>query len=60
MYSKKKYVESVRRVSLKMKYLGDFLTKSEATRELEPAKSAYAVVEFYMMAATVYVASTSV
>ena len=43
-----------------MKYLGDFLTKNEATRELEPAKSAYAVVEFNMMAATVYVASTSV
>ena len=60
MHSKKKYVESVRRVSLKMNYLGDFLTKNEATRELEPAKSAYAVVEFNMMAATVYVASTSV
>ena len=40
MHSKKKYVESVRRVSPKMKYLGDFLTKDVATRELEPAKSA--------------------
>ena len=57
MHSKKKYVESGRRVSPKMKYLGDFLTKDVATRELEPAKSAYAVVEFNMMPATVYVAS---
>ena len=40
MHSKKKYVEFVRRVSPKMKYLGDFLTKDVATRELEPAKSA--------------------
>ena len=60
MHSKKKYVESVRRVSPKMKYLGDFLTKDLATRELELAKSAYAVVEFNMMPATVYVDSTSV
>ena len=60
MHSKKKYVESVRRVSPKMKYLGDFLTKDVATRELEPAKSAYAVVEFNRMPATVYVASTCV
>ena len=58
--SKKKYVESVRRVSPKMKYLGDFLTKDVATRELEPAKSAYAVVEFNMMPETVYVAFTFV
>ena len=58
MHSKKKYVESVRRVSPEMD--GDFLTKDVATRELEPAKSAYAVVEFNMMPATVYVASTSV
>ena len=41
-----------------MKYLGDFLTKDLATRELEPAKSVYVVVEF--MPATVYVASKSV
>ena len=41
-----------------MKYLGDFLTKDVATQELEPAKSAYALVEFNMMPATVYVAST--
>ena len=44
MPSKKKYVESIRRrVSPKMKYLGDFLTKDVAARELvlEPAKSAY-------------------
>ena len=60
MHSKKKYVESVRRVSPKMKYLGDFLTKDVATRELEPAKSAYAVVEFNMMPETVYVAFTFV
>ena len=60
MHSKKKYVESVRRVSPKMKYLGDFLTKDVATRELEPAKSAYAVVEINRMPATVYVASTCV
>ena len=60
MHSKKKYVESGRRVSPKMKYLGDFLTKDAATRELEPAKSAYAEVEFNMMPATVYVASTFV
>ena len=60
MHSKKKYVESVRRFSPERKYLGDFLTKDVATRELEPAKSAYAVVEFNMMPATVYVASTSV
>ena len=40
MHSKKKYVESVRRVSPEMKYLGDFLTKDVATRELEPAKLA--------------------
>ena len=45
MHSKRKYVESVRRVSPKMKNLGDFPTKDVATRELEPAKSAYAVVE---------------
>ena len=44
----------------KMKYLGDLLTKDVATRELEPAKSAYAEVEFNMMPATVYVASTFV
>ena len=37
--SKKKYVKSVRRVSPKMKYLGDFLTKDVTARELEPAKS---------------------
>ena len=43
-----------------MKYLGDFLTKDVATRELEPAKSAYAVVEFNMMPETVYVAFTFV
>ena len=42
-----------------MKYLGDFLTKDVATRELEPAKSAYAEVEFNMMPATVYVAPRS-
>ena len=48
--SKKKYVESVRPVSPKMKYLGDFLTKDVATRELEPAKSAYATVEFNRIA----------
>ena len=60
MHSKKKYVESVRRVSPKMKYLGDILTKDVATRELEPAKSAYAIVEFNRMPATVYVASTFV
>ena len=35
-----------------MKYLGDFQTKDVATRELEPAKSAYAEVEFNMMPAT--------
>ena len=52
MHSKKKYVESGRLVSPKMKYLGDFLTKDVATRELEPAKSAYAEVEFNMMPAT--------
>ena len=50
MLSKKKYVESVRRVSPKKKYLGDFLTKDVSTREHEPAKSAYAVVEFNMIA----------
>ena len=43
-----------------MKYLVDFLTKDEATRELEPAKSAYAIVEFNRMPATVYVAATFV
>ena len=53
MHSKKKYVESGRRVSPKMKYLGNFLTKDVATRELEPAKSAYAEVEFNMIPATV-------
>ena len=37
-----------------------FLTKDVATRELEPAKSAYAVVEFNMMPETVYVAFTFV
>ena len=52
MHSKKKYVEFGRLVSPKMKYLGDFLTKDVATRELEPAKSAYAEVEFNMMPAT--------
>ena len=60
MHSKRKYVDSGRRVSPKMKYLGDFLTKDVATRELEPAKSAYAEVELNMMPATVYVASTFV
>ena len=60
MHSKKKYVESVRRLSPKMKYLGDFMTKDVATRQLEPAKSAYAVVEFNMMLETVYVAFTFV
>ena len=40
----------------KLKFcLGDFLTKDVATRELEPAKWAYAEVEFNMMPATVYV-----
>ena len=53
MPSKKKYVESVRRVCRKIKYLGDFLTKDVVTRELEPAKSAYAVEEFNRMPATV-------
>ena len=59
MHSKKKYVESVRRVS-PVKYLEDFLTTFNddvATRELEPAKSACAVVEFNRMPATVYVTS---
>ena len=60
MHSRKKYVESVRRASPEMKYLGDFLTKDVATRELEPAKLACAVVEFNRMPATVYVASTCV
>ena len=60
MHSKKEFVESVRRVSPKMKYLGDFLTKDVATRQFEPAKSAYAVEEFNMLPATVYVAYTSV
>ena len=43
-----------------MKYLGDFQTKGMTTGELEPAKSAYAVVEFNRMPATVYVPSTYV
>jgi len=60
MHSKKKYVEPGRRVSPKMKYLGDFLMKDVATRELEPAKSAHAIVEFSRMPATVYVTSTFV
>ena len=52
MCSKKKCVESVRQISLKVRYVGDFL------RKLQPADSAYAAMEFNRMPATVYVAST--
>ena len=60
MCSKEKYVESVQRISPKMRYSEYFQGKigSVPTRELQPAKSAYAPLEFNRMPASVHVAST--
>ena len=58
MYALEKEIYEVRPTGFSKNEI--FRTKDVAARELEPAKSAYTIVEINRMPATVYVASTFV